>query len=268
MNIFDQILKRPLFNLLILLTVWIPGHSLGWAIIVLTIFIRSLLLPSSAHALKQQHKLKKIQPEIKEIQDRHKNDQTAQAAAMMALYKKYDIHPLGSCLPMLIQLPVLFALYYVFRDGIDPAHLDSLYSFVPRPDTINTIFLGIDLGQANRILAVAAGAAQFVQTWMLTHSSRTHQPENATQKMLNTQLIYVMPVITILISFSLPAALPLYWLTTTLFSVAQQWWLFRHLDAATVVPVAVAPNSAPQQQPAQIQTGKVQVEIRKRGEGK
>lgn len=258
---FDAILKRPLFNLLILFAVLIPGHSIGWAIILLTILVRLILLPSSAHALRQQHKLKKIQPELKELQEKHKDNQAASAAAMMELYKKNDIHPLGSCLPMLIQLPLLIALFYVFRDGINPSHLDALYSFVPRPETINTMFFGLDLAVPNRVLAVLAGLAQFWQSWMLTRSGSTHQPENTTQKILMTQLTYVTPVITIMISFGLPAALPLYWLVTTLFSIGQQWWLFRHLGAEVTVTTPLPATPAPEK----IARGGVEVKVRKRG---
>lgn len=266
MNLFDLILKRPLFNLLILLTVLIPGHSLGWAIIILTLLIRALLLPSSAHALRQQHKLRKIQPEVKAIQERHKGDQSAQAAAMLELYKRHDIHPLGSCLPMVIQLPILIALYYVFRDGLQSSHLDSLYSFVPRPESVNTWFIGIDLSIPNRILAVLAGAVQFIQTWQLTKSASTHQPESETQRILTNQFLYIMPVMTILISWSLPAALPLYWLITTLFSIGQQWWLLKTLGAdiqvTTPVPAPIAPT-AEGPTPRTLRSG-VEVRVRKR----
>lgn len=258
---FDVILKRPLFNLLILLTIIVPGHSLGWAIILLTILVRSLLLPSSAHALKQQHKMKKIQPELKELQEKHKGDQAASSAAMMALYKKHDIHPLGSCLPMLIQLPLLIALFYVFRDGLTPEHLDTLYSFVPRPEALNTMFFGLDLGVPNKVLAVLAGLAQFWQSRMLTQSNATHQPESTTQKILMNQLTYVTPVITIIISFGMPAALPLYWLVTTIFSIVQQWWLFRHMEADVTITTPL-----PAEQVGKIARGGVEVQVRRRGE--
>lgn len=266
MNIFETLLTQPLFNLLILVMSWIPGHSLGWAIIALTFLVRLALLPSSAHALRQQHKMQQLQPEIKAVQDRHKGDQQAQAQALMALYKKYDIHPLGSCLPMLIQLPILFALYYVFIHGVDASRLDLLYSFVPRPEAINTSFLGIDLTTRSIFLAVAAAAAQFAQSWMLVKSPKRHQPENTTQRILNTQLVYFMPLLTGVISLTLPAALPLYWLMTTLFSLAQQWWLFRQTPQVArinspVTPVIASPAPVPP-----TTRGGVAVTVRKRGQ--
>lgn len=133
---------------------------------------------------------------------------------------------------MLIQLPILFALYYVFRNGLDTSHFSSLYSFVPHPESVNTSFIGIDLARANRFpLPEVAGLLQFVQAWLLLRDPRSHQPENDTQKVLNTQLLYFMPLITVVVSFSLPAALPLYWIVTTLFAIVQQWWLFQHLSS-------------------------------------
>lgn len=261
---FEVILFQPLFNVLILLTVWIPGHSLGWAIILLTILIRFLLAPSAAQAIRQQHKVQVIQPELKEIQEKFKGDKTVQAQQMMALYKKYDIHPLGSCLPSLIQLPILITLYYVFRNGLTTDKFYLLYSYVPHPDSINTFWLGINLAQPERfVLPFLAGALQFIQTWMLVKSPRIHAPSNDTQKVINNQLLYFMPLITILISLSLPAALPLYWVVTTLFAIVQQWIIFRNMPKPDSIAVAV--NPAPLPGANQTSRGGVSVMVREKG---
>lgn len=266
---FEAIFFQPLFNALVLLTVWLPGHSLGWAIIVLTLIIRALLISSAAQSIRHQHKLQQLQPELKKVQEEHKDNREKQAAEILALYKKYDIHPIGSCVPMLIQLPVLISLFYVFRSGIDSSHFDALYSFVTRPETVQTLFFGIDLASKSILLAVLAGVLQFIQTRMLMTSSYRHKPEPGIQSMIQNQMLYFMPVLTVVIALGLPAALALYWVITTLFSIVQQYFLFRtlsqpvRLDAVSVTPsretsVASVPETS-------VPRGDVKVTIRKKG---
>lgn len=271
-NIFQTILTQPLFNLLIVLTLIVPNQSIGWAIILLTILIRAILIPSSAQSIIQQQKLKKMQPELKAVQEKYKDDREGQAREMMALYKRYDIHPLGSCLPLLIQLPVLFALYHVFVTGLDTSRFDLLYSFVPRPETLNTIFVGIDLARPDRlfILPVIAGILQFIQSRMLLAGNKSQTSDDPTQKILQAQMLYFLPVLTVIFSVTLPAALPLYWIVTTLFGIAQQFYLFRRYaepDIIAVQPavlpgVVVTPPIAPV---VSERHGSVEVTVRKKG---
>ena len=158
--LFRTILVQPLFNLLILLTVWVPGHSLGWAIIALTLLIRLVLIPSAAEAIKQQAKMRALQPKLALIQETFKDNKEELAKEMMALYKEFNVHPLGSCLPLLIQLPILLAMFSVFRSGLDTSHFSLLYKFVPHPTTINSLFFGVNLSKPNIIFAVTAGILQ------------------------------------------------------------------------------------------------------------
>lgn len=277
-HLFTLILIQPLFNLLVFITALMPGHSLGWTIVLLTILIRAALIPSVAQGLKQQQRLKKLQPELKKVQTQYKDDQEKQAQEMMALYKKYDVHPLGSCIPLLIQLPLLLALYDVFRNGLDTSHFSLLYSFVPHPSYINTVFFGIDLSKPDHlfILPILAGVLQFVQSKMMLRDTMP-TGDDATQRMLNTQLQYLMPALTLLISFKLPAALPLYWVVTTLFAIVQQELLFRDLrhpqaelpataPAASIVPDRSSVSSSPAELPPTRPSGHVEVTVRRKGD--
>jgi YidC/Oxa1 family membrane protein insertase len=265
LQLLRTIFYLPLFNLLILLTAIIPGNSVGWAIIAMTVSLRLILVPSVNHQIRQQHKLKKLQPELKALQERHKEDRETLARETMTLYKKYDIHPLGSCLPMLIQLPILIPLFYVFRDGLSTAHFDQLYSFIPQPEVLNTIFFGIDLAKPDKfILPILVAVLQFVQSWMLIKSPAAHQPENDTQKMLNTQMVYFFPLITGFISLSLPAALPLYYGVGSLFAIIQQYFVLKTIpkpDRIAEVPGAV--SAVPDETSAQ--RGQVRVTVRSKG---
>lgn len=229
------ILYKPLFNALIFFVWLIPGNNVGVAIIILTILVRLLLWPSSLNALKEQKKMKDIQPRLEEIKEKFKDDKEKQARATMEFYRSSGVNPFGSCLPLLIQLPILIILYYVFQAGMDTSRFNNLYSFTPRPDFINTHFFFIDLAKPDRyLLPYLAGIAQFVQSWQMTKlqsqpdkkKEETSQ-QDAFQKAMSSQMLYMMPFFTVLISWSLPAALPLYWVVTTLFAIFQQWWFFK-----------------------------------------
>lgn len=225
-----KILYQPLFNVLMLFYVYIPGNDLGVAIIALTLLIRLILLPSYLKTLTAQQALKDIQPQIKEIQKKYKSDQTQQSKELMKVYQDNKVNPLGSCLPMLIQLPILFALYRVFMFGLNVDSLTLLYDWFPRvPEAINTISLGflgissltIDLAQSNIILAIIAGLGQFLQSWLMFKSNPAGQ-EQGVGKMISTQMVYIFPIITVIISMNLPAALALYWAATAIFTALQQ----------------------------------------------
>ena len=230
---FKTILYTPLYNLLIFLVWLVPNDSIGWAVIILTILVRAALLPASIKAAKAQARLQLLQPEMNKIKLEIK-DQQAQGKALMELYKKEGVSPFGSCLPMLIQLPIIFILYRVFSVGIDESRFSLLYSFVPHPDKINTMFYGIDLAKPELwLLPILAGATQFVLSKMM--APPTPQAAPAPKKegdlpfdptvMMNKQMIYIFPLVTIFIARSLPAALGLYWITTTIFGIAQQWYV-------------------------------------------
>ena len=226
-NIIKLILYQPLFNVLIFLIWLIPGHNVGWAIIILTVIVRLALLPSSLKATRQQKHMQDLQPHIQEIQTKYKDDKKKLSEELMAFYRRNKVNPLGSCLPLLIQLPILIVLYYVFINGLSTDHFSLVYNHWPRPEFIRTFFLGIDLAKPDKfILPIIAGALQFYQAWQITPKNKP-QPGQEMQSMISKQMLYLMPIFTVFIAGRFPAALPLYWIITTLFSIGQQWWVFR-----------------------------------------
>jgi YidC/Oxa1 family membrane protein insertase len=143
----------------------------------------------------------------------------------MELYKEHKINPLGSCLPLLLQLPILIALYQVFSKALNN-DLSGLYSFIQRPEFIDPKFLGlVDLSKPNLAFGIIAGLAQFWQSKMMMPKAGVAQ--DATAKAMQLQTMYVLPVISVIIAIKLPAGLPLYWIVTTLFAVAQQYYIIR-----------------------------------------
>jgi len=231
-TIFNESLYRPLFNALVWLYNFIPGNDLGIAIILLTVLIRFILYPLSKKAIQSQKAISKLQPKIKEIQKKYKNKEE-QAKAMMEFYKKYKVNPMAGCLPILIQLPILIALYRVFFSGLNPEALSTLYGFIERPEVLNVMFLGlINLSQRSIFLAILAGAFQFIQSRMIMPQSQGGTKDF--QSMMTQQMIYMMPLITIFIAWNLPSALPLYWIVITLFGIIQQ-----HFTKIEVVEVKI-----------------------------
>lgn len=231
-NAFNVILYQPLFNVLVLLYEYLPGHDFGVAVIALTAIIRLLFYPLMVQSIKSQKSLSELQPKIQEIQSKYKDDKEKQARATMELYQKEKINPFGGCLPLLIQLPILIALYRVFWKGFQPEAMDMLYSFVPHPGAIDPIFLGmINLGEASLVLAVLAGITQFFQTKMITPKtpkSKKGEGQMAQfSEMMQKQMLYFFPILTVFILWKLPAAIGLYWIITALFSILQQYLIFK-----------------------------------------
>ena len=145
----------------------------------------------------------------------------------MQLYKDEKMNPLSSCVPLLVQLPLLIVFYWVLTDVLHSKNLNELYPFISTPESIKVLAFGfLDLLKPNYVLAVLAGAAQFWQTKMLPMTSPVVKTEGSKDEsmtaMMNKQMMYMMPLMTVVIGFSLPGGLSLYWLITTLMTVLQQ----------------------------------------------
>ena len=231
-NLYTILLYQPLFNILVFLYDIIPGNDVGVAIVLLTVLVKVVLNPFSKKSLKSQKRLQEIQPRVDEIRKKYKDDKERQAKELMTLYKEENINPFSSCLPLLIQLPFIFAVYRVFQNGLTSSKsLELVYPFLERPESINPVSLGLfDLSQPNIPLAVLAGLSQYWQTKMLMHKRQPRVEGSEDENMasaMNRQMMYVMPVLTVVIGFSLPGGLMLYWFVTSVLTAVQQYFLFR-----------------------------------------
>lgn len=237
LDIYNAILYHPLINILVFFYNIIPGHDLGIAIILLTILIKIILWPFFGQSIRAQKAMQSLQPKIDEIKEKFKDQKEKQAAAMMELYQKEKINPLSSCLPLLIQLPILIAVYRVFMTGLSGKALESIYPFINNPGTINVISMGVfDLSKPNIYMAILAGAAQFWQSKMMMAKNKKliNQPnknaEPSMAQVMTKQMTYMMPVLTVFIGASLPSGLTFYWLLITLFTAVQQKIVFKKMD--------------------------------------
>jgi len=224
-SFFHEALYRPLFNGLIFLYNAIPPHDFGLAIILLTIIIRLILYPLNQKAIISQKRLSQLQPQIKEIQAKY-TDKVKQSQALMEFYKTNNINPASGCLPLLIQFPILIVLYQVFWNGLKPESLSALYSFVANPGIVDPMFLGlISLANPNYILAILAGIFTFWQSKMMVSLQPAAGQGSDFSAAMNKQMVYLMPLVTVFISWNLPAGLTLYWVITTLAGVIQQYFV-------------------------------------------
>jgi len=223
-SLFHEVLYRPLLNGLVFLYQTAAFQDLGLAIILLTIVVRIVLFPLFYKGLKSQTMLMKIQPHIKRIQDEHKNNKERQAQALLALYKEHKVNPFTGIGIMLLQLPILIALYRVFLNGFADTALSEIYSFISAPTHLNQTAFGlIDLGKRDIIVLLLAAAAQFLQGY-LAHPKKVPGTSKSDNPMASVGriMIFIGPVITVWILSFMPSAVGLYWATTALFSSAQQ----------------------------------------------
>lgn len=211
-DLFHKILYQPIFDVLVFLYQCLG--DLGIAIIVLTVLIRVVLFPLFYKGAKDQAVLQRLSPKIKEIQISHKNNREKQASALMGLYREHRVNPFSGFLLILIQLPILIALYRVFMNGFS---IEAGFS--------DSSFLGlIDLSKKSAIIVGLAAVAQYFQGKLSIIKNEKPFKELTSVERMGRQMVYFGPILTIifLYFFNLPSAVGLYWLTTSLFSVVQQ----------------------------------------------
>lgn len=239
-NLFHTFFTEPILNGIVLLYNILPGNDFGIAIVVLTIIIRTLLIPMAKKGITSQRALQKIQPEVKKIRKKYKEDPQKMTQKTMDLYKRENIHPMSGFLPLLVQIPVIFGLFRAIMtlfprngDTVDMGMLrDELYSFVAFPEVFESagIFGSVpDLAGQSLVLAVLAGLGQLVQSRLTFKKQKgSDKKEEGMQNAMRVQMQYVFPVVTVFIAASLPAALALYWFTATVFAAAQHAVLLRN----------------------------------------
>lgn len=178
--------------------------NFGLSIIIVTIIIKILLLPLTIKQDKSMKAMKKLQPQLDEIKKKYSNDKQMLNIKTMELYKENKVNPAGGCLPLLIQLPILFALFGVLRGGIVPADSTFLWLKLVEPDPFY-------------ILPILNGLISFVQQ-KLMGTSDNPQMKN---------MMYMFPLMMIFISYKMPAGLQIYWLTSSLAAIIQQYFIMK-----------------------------------------
>ncbi len=240
-KIFRTFVEKPLFNGLIFIASWMPNHNLGLAIIVLTLLVKLVLLVPNQHALEGQRKLQLLQPRLDELKKKYPGDPKRVQEETMKVWKEMKINPLQSCLPTLLQFPILIGLFYVIRNGvaIDTSRhlLYSAYESLPSP-FFGHMFLGFDLLQPSIwIMPPLLVILQFIQMKMMMKKAKPKKDEIVVQPAgkkswipeMNQQTVmtYVLPLMIGFFALKFPAAVSLYWGISTLFGIGQQYYVMQ-----------------------------------------
>ncbi len=227
---FHTILYTPIYNLLIGLTDILPGYDIGLAVVVATLIVKIIIMPLSFAALRTQRAVKAMEPEMKKIRTDLKEDKEAQAQAMFALYKKYNVNPFAGILTLLIQLPIVLSLYWVFNSKtLLTVDTSILYSFIPVPETIAPLFLGIfAVTGASIVLALLAGATQLIYGWYaIPMPEKPKEPGKDMSadfgRAMAVQMRFLLPVFIAVAAYFTSVAIALYFITSNLVSVAQEF---------------------------------------------
>ncbi|MFZ2072673.1 MAG: YidC/Oxa1 family membrane protein insertase [Minisyncoccia bacterium] len=228
--LWDTVLYKPFVNILAFFVSIIPGGDVGIAVIILTLLVKTALFPLSQRSIESQAKMNALAPELKKIKTSGASKEE-QARLTMELYKTNKTNPFSGCLLVLIQIPIIFALYYAFYKGIN-FDSSSLYSFVNAPVNINMNFLGmLDLTQKSLILAIIAGLSQFFQAYYMPKPAISDSSSGSFQesfsKNMNMQMKYIFPFVVAFIAYSISGAVALYWITSNIFAIGQQIYVKR-----------------------------------------
>lgn len=241
--LFNLFFYTPLYNGLIFLIGALPWVDIGIVVILFTCIVKLALFPLSKKSVLTQIRMKEIQPELDSIKEKHKDNKQEQALKVMALYKEKKINPFSGIILIFIQIPIIFALYFVFLNGgLPKINTDLLYHFVKIPESVNMFFLGLmDITQKSYLMAFAAALTQFFQVKFAMppiNKSNKKLGESSFKddlaKSMSVQMKYVLPIIIFFISRGLPAVVALYWTTSNLFAIGQELYLRRSRRGVSV----------------------------------
>ncbi len=232
---WEEVFHKPILNTLVYFTSVLPGNSLGWAIVLLTLLVKLILLVPNHKMAKSQKMMQKVQPELEAIKKKYASDPQVQAAKTMEVWKKYKVNPLNNCLPLLIQLPIMLALFYVIKNGIIGINPQQLYGSLAQFDLsqIQTNFLGvINLEKIYPVsIPIVIGLLQFFHTRLtMGRTLKAQSSGNEASAMMGKLMMYALPVLLAIFAATLPAAVSIYWGINTLFGIGQQTVVNRSKD--------------------------------------
>ena len=227
---WNTIIYEPLYNLFALILSNIPNHNIAFAIVILTIVIKTVLFPLYHKSIKGQQIMKKLQPEIKKLQEKYKDDRNELGKKTLELYREHKINPFISILLIFIQLPILIGLYFVFSKGLT-ANPEHLYSFVTFPESINTFIFGfIDSAKPFIPFAILAGLTQAIQARVSFPKEDIVEKKDKKEvsfqdefaKSMRIQMLYILPAFITVISLGFPSAITLYWIVSNIYGIGQE----------------------------------------------
>ncbi len=232
---FHTIFYEPIYNLLVLVLTHVPMHDIGAAIVIVTLIVKFILLPLNLSALRSQYLMKRVEGEMNALKTTHKDAPQEASKKMMEIYKREKINPFASLFTLIIQIPIIFALYKVFAKGLfdDPS---SLYSFIHFPANLHTLAFGLfDVTHKNIVIAVLAALSSYVlarrqtSTMVPKNDGKEESFQDQFMKSMKIQLLYVLPLIVGFSSAVLPSALGFYWFISNIIAYVQDVYMKRKL---------------------------------------
>lgn len=234
---FTTVFSQPLYNGLVFLMTLIPGADAGIAIIIFTILVRLALYPLSKRSIETQMKLKGVEQDIERIKT-STTDKTKQAAQIMAFYREKKLNPLSGFALIIVQIPIIFALYRIFLgSGLPVVDTNLLYSFIQSPNHISMNFLDLfNLAEKSYVLAALCAISQFFQARLALPPAKQKQTNESFKdnlaRSMNIQMKYLFPVMVFFLVYNLSSIIAVYWITNNLFAIAQEWVVRRKFVAA------------------------------------
>lgn len=244
--LWNTVFYQPIYNILIFIIDNITFGDVGFAIILVTIIVKLILSPLTKKSIKSQILMKRMEPELKQIKKDFPNKEE-QAKKTFELYKKYGTNPFSGCLVVILQLPVIFALYYVFYKGLS-IDTSIIYSFIQVPVNLHTNFLGlVEMASQSVFLGIFAGVTQFIQGYLSApvkakkieivkgveeNAPKTFQEQLSDSMQMNVR--YILPIFIAFIAWKISAAVALYWIVSNIFTIVQEWYIRRQLTNNSV----------------------------------
>jgi YidC/Oxa1 family membrane protein insertase len=238
--IFHLFFYNPLYNGLILLLGTLPIADVGIAVILFTALVKLILFPLSAQSVKTQMKMKQVQPALDVLKEKYKDNKEKQAQELMNFYKVNGINPFSGVLLLFIQIPIIFALYFIFlKGGLPNINTAILYEFVKNhiPSGVNMEFLGLfDISKPQVVLAIIAGISQFAQVqFSVPAVKKVDNPsfKDDMARSMNVQMRYILPLFIFIIALKVSGAVALYWITSNLFIIGQELYMRQTIKKPT-----------------------------------
>lgn len=239
---FFTLFTQPILNALVWLYGVLPWADMGVTIVVFTVLVKCVLWPLNAKALKGQKAMQTIQPKLKALQVEYKDRPQELTQATIQLYKQERVNPFASCLPILIQLPILLAMFHALRLVVGGESVGAMYGFLSHPEQIRLVSFGVlDLTKHSYVLAVLTGVAQFFQTRMMSAvRPLTEKQKNLLKgagdaqevksavgdedmaQAVTRSMTYTLPLVTVIAGATISSGVVLYWLASTVMAVLQQ----------------------------------------------
>ncbi len=247
--IWHTLFFDPVYNSLVFFIDTVPQGDVGVAIILTVVLVKLILLPLSLKAARTQLAMRDMEPKMKELKEKYKDKREQLALKTMELYKNSGVNPFSSILLLFIQIPIIIALYLSVSKGggvpLPDINTGLLYSFIPKPETANMLFLGfMDIAPKSLPLAFLAGITQYIHSHLSLPKQTPRDPDakpdfkEDLSRSMQLQMRYVMPLLIFVVAYTISAAIALYFFVSNIMAIGQEYIVrYKKLKPSEAEPV-------------------------------